>query len=143
MSAPARFPFIARSGAPSGPRFLAPLLPARLSRNGTDVDVLGLVDSGAMFSVLPYDVGARFGEDWNRLPRALTLAGTAGGVPAKVLALDMAFGPYGPVPQLFAWSSTNAQPAIFGQVSFFLDFDIFFFRARGYFEIQPASAATP
>ncbi len=39
-------------------------------------------------------------------------------------------GTGGPVPDL-------APP------NFFLNFDVFFFRARGYFEIQPASAATP
>lgn len=142
MSAPSRFPFVSL-GTGLSPFDLAPLLPARLARNGVGIDAVGLVDSGATISVVPFDVGARFGEDWNKLPRELTLGGASSGVPAKLLALEMTFGAIGPVTQLFAWSSSNAQPVIFGRVSFFLDFDILFYRARGYFEVQPASAATP
>lgn len=142
MSSPARFPFLPRPGG-SGPLDLAPLLPARLSRGGIDVDVVGLVDSGASFSVLPYDIGARFGLDWNQLPHGLTLGGVASGTPAKLIALDITFGPIGPVSQLFAWAKTNGPPLVFGQVSFFLDFDIFFARNRSFFEVQPAAAAAP
>jgi hypothetical protein len=143
VSAPARFPFLPR-GAGSGPLDLAPLLPARLSRNGVDVDIVGLVDSGASFSVLPYDVGARFGLDWNRLPNGLILGGAAGGIPAKLIALDLTFGPFGPVSQLFAWADRTGPPIVFGQATFFLNFDdVFFARARGFFEIQPATAPTP
>lgn len=142
MSAPARFPFLPRAGG-NGPNDLVPLLPARLSRGGTDVDVVGLVDSGSSFSVLPFDTGARFGLDWNRLPNGLTLAGAFGGIPAKVLAVDITFGPFGPVTQLFAWARTNDPPVLFGQVTFFLNFDVFFFRAQSFFEIQPATTSTP
>jgi hypothetical protein len=142
MSSPARFPYLAR-GSGSGPHDLAPLLPARLSRGGIDLDVVGLVDSGSSFSVLPFDVGANFGFDWNLLPHGLTLVGAAGGRPAKVIALDLTFGPFGPVSQLFAWSRTNDTPVLFGQITFFLNFDVFFSRAQAFFEIQPASTTTP
>jgi len=142
MSSPARFPFLPRVGG-SGPLDLAPLLPARLSRGGIDVDVVGLVDSGSSFSVLPYDVGSQFRLDWDRLPQALMLGGVASGVAAKVIAVDMTFGPIGPVKQLFAWAKSNAVPLVFGQVTFFLNFDVFFARSRSFFEIQPAVAPTP
>jgi hypothetical protein len=141
MSSPARFPYLPR-GTGSGPHDLVPLLPARLSRGGIDVDVMALVDSGSSFSVLPYDVGARFGFDWSRLPNSLILAGPGGGRPAKVIALDLTFGPFGPVSQLFAWSRTNDTPVLFGQITFFLNFDVFFFRAQGHFEIQPATTSS-
>jgi len=145
MSSPARFPYLQR-GTGNGPHDLVPFLPAVLSRGGINVSVLGLVDSGSSFSVLPYDVGNRYGLDWNHLPHGLTLAGPAGGRSAKVLAVDLTFGPFGPLSQLFAWSSANDTPVLFGQITFFLNFDVFFCRAQSYFEIQPAttsSAATP
>lgn len=142
MSSPARFPYLPR-GTGNGPLDLAPLLPVRLSRNGIDVDVVALVDSGASFSVLPYDVGVQFGLAWNALPHGLMLGGVAKGSPAKMIALDLTFGPIGPVSQLFAWASNNDPPVALGQATFFLNFDVFFYRAQSYFEIQPASAPTP
>ncbi len=142
MSTPTRFPFLPRP-AGSGSLDLAPLLPACLSRNGVDVDLVGLVDSGSSFSILPFDIGARFGLPWNSLPHALTLGGIGRGIPAKMIALHMTFGPIGPVSQLFAWANSNDLPIVFGQATFFMNFDVFFFRAQSYFEIQPATAATP
>ncbi len=142
MTPVVRYPFLPRGGA-NGPLDLVPLLPACLSRNGIEVDVVGLVDSGATFSVLPYDVGALFGVDWNLLPNSLSIGGVGRRVPAKMLSLEMTFGPIGPVVQSFAWISDNSMPVIFGLVTFFLSVDVFFYRTRGYFEIQPATAATP
>ena len=142
MTTPAQFPYLPR-GTGNGPHDLAPLLPARLSLNGIDVDVVGLVDSGSSFSILPFDVGAQFGLDWDQLPRGVMIGGAAGRGPAKMVAVTMTFGPLGPVTQVFAWKRANDTPVVFGQVTFFLNFDICFYRTRGYFEIQPASVATP
>jgi hypothetical protein len=138
VSTPARFRFVGPGLVPQ-PQELAPLLPARLSRNGVDVAVSALVDSGATISVVPFDVGARSGYSWN----AVALGGVAGGAVGKLIAVDLMFNPFGRIPQMFAGSSSNDQPVIFGRAMFFFDFDVCFHRARGYFEIQPATAATP
>jgi hypothetical protein len=138
MSAPLQFPFQPRPNG-SGPGDLVPLLPVTLTRGGVSVDVTGLVDTGSTFSVLPYDVGMRFGVTWHALPAAIGLAGPAGPTPAKLLALDATIGSLAPVTLLFAWASSNAYPVLFGQANFFMEFDVFLFRRQGFFQIQPAT----
>ncbi|MDY3553754.1 retroviral-like aspartic protease family protein [Gemmata sp. JC717] len=142
MSTGARFPYVSR-GAQGPVSDLAPLLPLSLSRNGTSVDVVALVDSGATISVLPWSVGARFGVDWDALEVFCAVGGAAGRVPGKVILLDGTAGTFPPQKLVFTWVKSDAVPVIVGQANFFLAFDVFFFRTRGYFEIQPASAATP
>lgn len=139
MSNAARFPYVSRgtSGAVSD---LAPLLPIRLDRNRVSLDVVALVDSGATISVLPWSVGVRFGIDWDSLNVPCSVGGSAGGVPGKILVL---YGTVATVPLAFAWVKSDAVPIILGQTNFFLNFDVFFFRARRYFEIQPATPPTP
>ncbi|MDY3557582.1 hypothetical protein R5W23_000109 [Gemmata sp. JC673] len=57
--------------------------------------------------------------------------------------MDGTAGSFPPQKLVFTWVKSDAVPVIVGQANFFLAFDVFFFRTRGYFEIQPASAATP
>ncbi len=130
------FPYQFR-GANRDPQTLAPLLPLRLTRGGVNVDVVGLVDSGAMYSVLPYDVGARFGVAWNSLPVSITLGGVAAGTTAKLLSVHGVIGPLPSSPLLFAWSPTNTVPVLLGQVKFFFEFDICFYRSRSEFTVAP------
>ena len=130
------FPYQFR-GASRDPQTLAPLLPVRLTRGGVGVDVVGLVDSGSMYSVLPFDVGARFGIPWNSLPVTITLGGIAAGITAKLLSLEGLVGTLPPTPLLFAWSPTNTVPVLLGQVNFFFEFDICFFRSRAEFTVAP------
>src|SRR5262245_8653553 len=106
-------------GASRDPQTLAPLLPVRLSRGGVILDVLGLVDSGAMYSVLPFDIGARFGVPWNSLTVQIQLGGIAIGTTAKLLMLDGVVGTLPITPLVFAWSPTNTVPVLLGLVNFF------------------------
>ncbi len=138
MIPPAVFPFVPRPGG-LGPGDTVPLLTVRLSTNGVVFDATGLVDTGATFSVLPLDVGARFGVDWNRLTRPLAIGGAFGPVPARLLPVDAVVGPFPPVKLLFAWARSNAVPVLFGQTNFFDEFDVCFFRRRGEFHLQPAT----
>jgi hypothetical protein len=60
-----------------------------------------------------------------------------------MLVVDGVVDTFPSVQLVFAWVQSDTVPIILGQTNFFMNFDVFFFRARGYFEIQSASAATP
>lgn len=136
MTAPVVFPMTPRPNG-QGPGDLVPLLPVRLTLGRVSVDVTGLVDTGSTFSALPYDIGARFGQNWHALPTQITLGGALGGVPAKVVLLQGLVGSFPPAPLLFGWAIDNSVPVIFGMATFFLEFDVCVFRARGEFHVQP------
>jgi hypothetical protein len=142
VSSPARFPFVPfGSGGPVSD--LTPLLPIRLERDQTSLDVVAIVDSGASVSVLPWSVGLRFGVDWDSLNVPCSVGGSAGGVPGKILAVYETVAPFPTVPLAFSWVKSDTIPIILGQTNFFLNFDMFFYRAQRYFEIQPATPPTP
>lgn len=138
MTSAATFPLLRRPRG-NGPFDLVPLLPATLSLGKVVFDVHGLVDSGATFNVLPFDVGNRFGIPWNSLTRDLQLGGVAGLVPAKAIDVEFVVSPFPPIQLLFAWAQTNAFPIILGQADFFLRFDVCFFRKQGNFQILPST----
>jgi hypothetical protein len=142
VSSPARFPYVSR-GTPGAVPDLAPLLPIRLDRDTTSLDVIALVDSGAAVSALPWSVGLRFGIDWDALSIPCPIGGGAGGFSGKILVVYGTVGTFPTVPLAFSWAKTDTVPIILGQTNFFLNFDVFFYRAQSYFEIQPASATTP
>lgn len=142
MSTRAQFPYVSR-GTQGPVSDLAPLLPLTLRRNGVSTDVSALVDSGASISVLPWSVGALFRVDWDALQVPCGIGGSAGGVPGKIMLLEGVIGSFPPLTLVFSWIKSDTVPLIVGQTNFFLNFDVSFFRARGYFEIQTASAATP
>lgn len=130
-----RYSFTPVPGGP-GLTVLMPMIPVRLSRQAHSLDAVGLVDSGAMISVLPFDLGVRLGLDWNAQPHALSLGGALGGA-AKVAVLDVTVGPYPAVSLLFAWASTSDVRLILGQANFFHEFDVSFHRSRDYFIVEP------
>jgi hypothetical protein len=45
-------------------------------------------------------------------------------------------GQFEPVELGFAWAKTNSVPVILGQVNFFMEFDVCFYRADRYFEVR-------
>jgi hypothetical protein len=138
MTAPIQFPFLPRPNG-NGPLDLVPLLPVRLTHGAVSTDVVGLVDTGSSFNVLPYDVGAQFGIAWNSLPQSLTIGGAHGPTPAKILTLDAVIGSFAPVSLMFAWASSNDYPVLLGQANFFFNFDVYLFRRQSLFQIQPAT----
>lgn len=136
MSKPAeQFPFLPRDPA-LGAASLAPMLPLSLSARHS-VAVWGLVDSGAAVNVLPLTVGRQLGLDWDQQTTAVQLTGNLASVEARVVLLTAKVGTITPVRLAFAWAKTDAVPVILGQVNFFLEFDVCFFRSRGIFEIRP------
>lgn len=55
-----------------------PRLPFTLRYGDQEMEVMGLVDSGATVNVLPYEVGIHLGSQWEAQKATITLAGTLG-----------------------------------------------------------------
>jgi hypothetical protein len=136
MSVPAQqFPYVPRD--PSlGIASLAPMLPLSLI-GSQPVASAGLVDSGAAINVLPYALGVQLGFDWAQETRSVELSGNLVSVEARVVVLSAVIGNFPPVRLAFAWAQTDTVSVILGQVNFFLEFDVCFFRSRGLFEVRP------
>lgn len=130
---PATFPYVQRQAIDLAPR---PMLPIRLERDQRVIDVSGLVDSGAMLSVLPDQVGAAFGVEWASLPDA-PLGGIARGLPAKFLAVRGTVASFPTVDLLFAWAKSDDLPLILGYYNFFRVFDVCFRARQNLFDIRP------
>lgn len=138
MTVPAQqFPYVARD--PSlGTASLAPMLPLTLTGNQS-VTTSGLVDSGATVNVLPYSLGVQLGLDWAKQTHSVALSGNLAAVEARVVVLSATVGSFPPVRLAFAWAQTDAVSIILGQVNFFMEFDVCFFRSRSVFEVRPKS----
>jgi len=48
-------------------------------------------------------------------------------------------GDFPPVRLAFAWSRSDNVPLILGQMNFFMEFDIYFYRSQLEFEVKPKS----
>ena len=114
-----------------------PRLPLSLYCNNQQVEVLGLVDSGATINVLPYEVGVQLGETWNNQKANIPLAGNLGNSYAIPLSVTAKIGDFEPVRLVFAWVKSNDVPLILGQTNFFMEFEVYFYRSRLEFEIKP------
>ena len=136
MTPPAQqFPDVPRD--PSlGQASLAPMLPLTLIGRHS-VATSGLVDSGAAVNVLPYVLGVQLGFDWDQQTQSVELSGNLASVEARVVVLSAMVGNFPPVRLAFAWARTDEVSVILGQVNFFLEFDVCFFRSRGLFEVRP------
>ena len=70
------------------------------------------------------------------LPR-FRQVGNLASVEARVVVLSAVVGSFPPVRLAFAWARTDAVSVILGQVNFFMEFDVCFFRSRGLFDVRP------
>jgi hypothetical protein len=104
------------------------------------VETVGLVDSGADVNVLPYPMGTELGADRSTSLPAVQLSGNLGRYEARGIVLDAAVGSLPPVRLAFAWTRAEHLPLILGQVNFFAEFDVCFFRSLGFLEIRPRAA---
>ena len=132
-----QFPFIVRDpdlGAASFAPFLSITLVAANS-----IAVSGLLDTGATVNVLPYGVGEQLGAVWEQQTTAITLSGNLAACEAKALVVSAVIGNFPSVRLVFAWAKTDAVPVLLGQVNFFMEFDVCFYRSRSVFEIRPKS----
>lgn len=138
MESAERYPFTQADGG-TGNAALLPLLPVELTLQGRSVSVAGLLDTGASINVLPYDLGVRLGANWLHQTIPLHLTGNLARFEARALLLDVVVGELGPVKLAFAWTRSDEAPLILGQVNFFMEFDVCFYRHRQFFEVRPKS----
>jgi hypothetical protein len=135
-SAADQFPYI-QIDPKAGAASLSPYLPIELLLGENRVPAMGLVDSGAAINVLPYDVGRRLGATWEHQTTPVQLTGNLAASEARVLVVSAIIGRLPPARLALAWTRADSVPVILGQINFFLEFDVCFFRSRLQFEVKP------
>lgn len=95
-----------------------------------------LLDTGADVNVLPYSLGIALGGVWDESRTGLRLSGNLANFEARGILMTCTVGKLAPAQLAFAWTRAEHIPLILGQVNFFAEFDVCFFRARNSFEIR-------
>ncbi len=119
-----------------GPASLAPLLPIVLTA-ARSISVSGLLDTGATVNVLPYAAGERLGAVWEKQTTPVILSGNLATCEARALIVSAVVGNLPAVRLAFARARTDDVPILLGQVNFFMEFDVCFYRSRSMFEVRP------
>ncbi len=97
------------------------------------------MDTGAAVSVLPYQIGLALGAVWEEQTTSIPLVGSLGHVEARalvVMASHPQITPNKAVRLVFAWTQAENAPVVFGQMNFFLEFDVCFYRSQSVFDIH-------
>lgn len=131
-----RYPFVVTDNTFGNAGF-RPYLPLTLQNGERSLVLEGLLDTGAMINVLPYHVGIELGAVWEKQTNTLQLTGNLAQFPARVLLISASVGSFPPIRLAFAWTQSPRVPILLGQVNFFLEFDVCFFRSDLVFEISP------
>lgn len=138
MAQAEEFPFVVADAA-FGEVSRLPYMPIKLQLQQRSVSVSALLDTGSAVNVLPYDAGLRLGAVWERQTTEVHLTGNLANEPARVLTLMGNIGNLPSVRLVFAWTRAAAVPVILGQVNFFMEFDVCFYRSRCLFEVNAKS----
>lgn len=133
-----RFPYAAVQNS-LGETATRPILPVTLAYRGAIFEANGLLDSGADVNVLPYNLGISLGGNWEQARTGLQLSGNLVQYEARALLLTCTVGTLPPVQLAFAWTRSENVPLLLGQVNFFMEFDVCFFRTRNMFEVRHKS----
>ncbi len=120
-----------------GETFLRPVLPVELYLEGKSISINGLLDTGADVNILPYSVGLQMGANWSKCPILPSPAGNLSKYETRGLAVRAVVGNFSPVQLVFAWVQSENVPLLLGQVNFFMQFDVCFFRGSNRFEVRP------
>ncbi|PSB23462.1 hypothetical protein C7B69_14385 [filamentous cyanobacterium Phorm 46] len=131
-----RFPFIERRNQ-AGETNVFPCIPITLSYRECILEAWGLLDTGSSLNVLPYHVGLALGAVWEEQTLSIPLAGNLAPVEARGLAVVAQISDFLPVRLAFAWAKSNDPPIILGQLNFFMEFDVCFYRSQLAFEVCP------
>jgi hypothetical protein len=114
-----------------------PYLPLNLLHQEVSISAPGLLDTGASVNVLPYPMGVELGLNWEQQTTALSLTGNLAQYEARVVLAQAVVGPFEPVQLVFAWTRATDVPLILGQVNFFMEFDVCFYRSQLEFAVRP------
>lgn len=136
MRSPERYPFLA-SDQTLGEASFRPYLPFTLLHQQISVTASALLDTGASVNVLPYSVGVELGYDWERQTTKLSLTGNLAQYEARAVLAQAVVGQFEPVQLVFAWTQAANVPLILGQVNFFMEFDVCFYRSQLEFAVSP------
>lgn len=136
-----RYPFLS-SHPTLGEASFRPNLPLTLMHQQTSIKASGLLDTGASVNVLPYSIGIELGYDWERQTTALNLTGNLAQYEARVVLAQAIVGQFEPVELVFAWTQAIQVPLILGQVNFFMEFDVCFYRSQLEFAVSPKATVS-
>ena len=114
-----------------------PYLPLQLSYRGQTIQAEGMIDTGSMVNVLPYQLGTQLGQQWDDFNIELELTGNLRNVESRAVLLDASIGDFPTVRLSFAWAKTSNVPLILGHINFLKEFEICFYSAHSYFELSP------
>lgn len=112
-------------------------LPLTLSTTSGSVQLQGLLDTGSTVNVLPYTAGLALGFSWEQQTIPIALTGSLSRVPAYGVIVTGKVASFPAVELAFAWTQAANVPLILGQVNFFMEFDVCFFRSLATFEVKP------
>jgi hypothetical protein len=135
MTEAARFPYLDIEPSLAEASRL-PYLPLRLASPQQTLEVSGLLDTGATVNVIPYGLGLQLGFVWEQQTTPVHLSGNLAELPARVVLLSATVATFPPVRLAFAWTEAESVPLLLGQVNFFLEFDVCFFRTQSVFEVR-------
>lgn len=68
------------------------------------------------------------------------LASSLADTDARAISVTATIGPFNPARLAFAWTRNNQVPVILGQVNFFMEYDVCFFRSQLVFDVKPKSS---
>ena len=100
-----------------------------------------MLDTGATINVLPYSIGIQLGYTWEAQKTTLNLTGNLAKYESRAIVVDGTIGKFDSVQLAFAWTRNNEVPLILGQVNFFMEFNVCFYRSQLYFEISPKTTS--
>jgi hypothetical protein len=140
MAKPKRFPYSTEPSVSRGAAILPTLKLSLQYENGVPREITGVLDTGATVNVLPYRAGLELGATWLEHGQSVDLTGNLGRFEARPLFVRARVAGFPPVELAFAWTQAEGIPMILGQVNFFSEFDVCFYRSKYAFDIRPADA---
>ena len=136
MTTPVRFAYADIAASRAEGHLLA-YVPITLSHGTHVLAVVGLLDTGSTVNVLPYPLGLQLGFMWEQQTTQVHLTGSLARLPARGVIVSGQVASFPPVELAFAWTQATDVPMILGQVNFFMEFDVCFFRSQAAFEVNP------
>lgn len=141
MSSAAQYPYISADSA-LGEAGFRPFLPITLAHQQSSAIASALLDTGATVNVLPYPLGLELGFVWERQTAVLNLTGNLAQYEARVVVIEARVAEFEPTQLVFAWTQAVQVPLILGQVNFFMEFDVCFYRSQLYFAVTSKKKAS-